>query len=371
MSKRDNLSDYFTDLYQGIKSKKPDASRNPQDFRSEIERIKTGDDVPPFDGTIEIDGVPATDYTDYYDKGKTEGIAEGFADGKEAGIAEGFADGKEAGIAEGYQTGYTEGESEGYGNGYIAGEADGKADGYANGYTEGNQAGYIEGKQAEYDAFWDAFQQNGERRNYYMVFRSNGAVWTPANFKPKYDIICEGDATQCFNGWEIAGNEIDLSAVLKRQGITLDTSKATNLREFFAYGYNFIGELPAISCASAGANTAYLFRGVQVTKIEKVIVTEQTEYTEWFTYCNNLAEIRFEGAISNDINFGYSGLMSKASIQDIMQHLSEITAGKTVTISMNAVNADFETSAGAHNGSTSEEWLALVNTRPNWTINLV
>ncbi len=40
MSKSDNLNDYLADLYQGIASKKPGASKNPQDFRSEIESIK-------------------------------------------------------------------------------------------------------------------------------------------------------------------------------------------------------------------------------------------------------------------------------------------------------------------------------------------
>lgn len=42
MSKENNLKDYLTDLYQGIASKKPDASKNPQDFRAEIEAIETG-----------------------------------------------------------------------------------------------------------------------------------------------------------------------------------------------------------------------------------------------------------------------------------------------------------------------------------------
>lgn len=39
MSKTNNLKDYLTDLYEGISSRKPDASRNPQDFRREIESI--------------------------------------------------------------------------------------------------------------------------------------------------------------------------------------------------------------------------------------------------------------------------------------------------------------------------------------------
>ena len=39
MSKENNLKDYLTDLYAGIATKKPDASRNPQNFRAEIESI--------------------------------------------------------------------------------------------------------------------------------------------------------------------------------------------------------------------------------------------------------------------------------------------------------------------------------------------
>ena len=58
MSKENNLTDFLTDLYDGISIKKPDASRNPQNFRAEIEAIKTGG--IPWDGdyTIEGDALP-------------------------------------------------------------------------------------------------------------------------------------------------------------------------------------------------------------------------------------------------------------------------------------------------------------------------
>ena len=39
MAKNNNLKDYLVDLYQGIASRKPNASKNPQDFRSEIENL--------------------------------------------------------------------------------------------------------------------------------------------------------------------------------------------------------------------------------------------------------------------------------------------------------------------------------------------
>lgn len=61
MGKQDNLRDYLADLYQGIKTKKPNASRNPQDFRSEIESIEVGGGsaLPYYDGTVIIEKVSA------------------------------------------------------------------------------------------------------------------------------------------------------------------------------------------------------------------------------------------------------------------------------------------------------------------------
>lgn len=44
MAKTNNLQDYLKDLYAGISSRKADASKNPQDFRQEIENLVfTGD----------------------------------------------------------------------------------------------------------------------------------------------------------------------------------------------------------------------------------------------------------------------------------------------------------------------------------------
>lgn len=39
MSKEDNIRDFLADLYQGIATKKPNASKNPQNFRAEVESI--------------------------------------------------------------------------------------------------------------------------------------------------------------------------------------------------------------------------------------------------------------------------------------------------------------------------------------------
>ena len=40
------------------------------------------------------------------------------------------------------------------------------------------------GKKSEYDAFWDTYQSNGTRTDYYNAFAGKG--WTQTNLKPKY-----------------------------------------------------------------------------------------------------------------------------------------------------------------------------------------
>lgn len=232
------------------------------------------------------------------------------------------------------------------------------------------QRAYEAGKKSEYDAFWDSFQKNGERRYYYYAFLNSGFGWSKKTFKPKYDIICEGSASQCFYAWENTEETINFGAVLKQQGVILDTSRATNVSNFFAYGKSFIGEFPTISCENAGANTNGLFRGCKVSKIEKLIVTEQTSFDASFSGCYELVDIVFEGTIAKgNLNTSSCTKLSKASIISVISHLSDTTTGLTVTLSKTAVDDAFEEEGGAV-GSVSSEWDALVATKPNWTIAL-
>ena len=52
--------------------------------------------------------------------------------------------------------------------------------------AENQQNVFDAGKKSEYDAFWDAYQQNGNRRNYAFAF--SGQAWGCNAFKPKYPI---------------------------------------------------------------------------------------------------------------------------------------------------------------------------------------
>lgn len=53
--------------------------------------------------------------------------------------------------------------------------------------AENEQKVFDAGKKAEYDRFWDALQENGNRINYEYAFGGRG--WTAETFKPKYPFL--------------------------------------------------------------------------------------------------------------------------------------------------------------------------------------
>jgi hypothetical protein len=77
-----------------------------------------------------------------------------------------------------------------------------------------------------------------------------------------------------------------------------------------------------------------------------------------------LKNVIFEGTIGCDFNMSIAPILSKASITNIIEHLSTTTSGLSVTLSKAAV----ETAFGS---TTSAEWTSLIATKSNWTISLV
>jgi hypothetical protein len=193
---------------------------------------------------------------------------------------------------------------------------------------------YAAGKQAEYDAFWDGMQNNGNRTEYANAFNNVG--WTDITFKPKYDFVCVGNIYAMFAYSRFT--ELNKS---------LDISKATNTGSLFYY-------------------STYL------KTVHRLVIAETTDLqTTTFAYCLSLENLSVEGTIGqNNFNTQWSTKLTKASITSIVNALSTTTTGLTVTLSATAVNNAFATSEGIADGSTSGEWLALVATKSNWTIAL-
>lgn len=249
-------------------------------------------------------------------------------------------------------------------DGYSSGYSIGKEAGYRDGLDVGYQEGKSYGQRAEYDRFWDAYQSKGRRNMYDGAFA--GTCWTTETFRPKYDIKNFHSAMSMF--WSSL-MQIDLPTYLESLGITLDFSNVTSMRNAFAYSYfTRLGVLDLSKASSA--SDAFPFMTKLVT-IDKIIVSPDTMFTYWFNGDTALTHVIFEGTIAkNGLNLQWCPL-DKESLTSIVNALSTTTSGLSVTLSKSAVNTAFETSAGAADGSTSAEWLALVATRSNWTISLV
>lgn len=267
--------------------------------------------------------------------------------------------------------------SHGYGIGYSLGENDG--------IYIGKSEGKLEGKKDAYDEFWDTFQQYGERVWYQNAF---GSQWTPALFKPKYQMIptsafymfysnqaeylvIEDFVDFCDELAEEQGKQIGIGIEYcdeKGHYQLIDFKNCTNIQ----YG------LAALHTKHLGvidlrkATTTYgLFythnaakNGIQ--KIDKIISSATTNFVDsTFQNATYLSEVTFEGVIAKNINLGACPL-NKASIASVIDVLSDSVSGLTATFKKTAKEAAFPDEA---------DWIELIAPKSNqyngnWTIAL-
>lgn len=219
---------------------------------------------------------------------------------------------------------------------------------------------YEAGKKAEYDTFWDIYQQNGNRDNYRNAFAGNG--WNEHTLKPKYDITPKA-AYMMFYNLDSNAN-IDLVKIEEECGIKFNFSQCTEFQYiFYSSGVVRIGE---IDTRSASAFSQFAANNQTLHTIEKFIFKEdgsQTFYNVgWFTP-PRLQNITIEGKIGNSLN-ATSSVLTKQSIISFINALSDTSTEKTFALSRTAVT-------NAFGSIDNEEWAALVASKPNWTISLV
>lgn len=227
--------------------------------------------------------------------------------------------------------------------------------------NEGVNEVYEAGKKAEHEAFWDEFQSVDT-----FVGLFAGVGWNEKTFRPKTIRIDLKNANYCFYYNSFEG---DLAEWCKELGIEL-LLKPTGLSNMFCYSR--FTRIPEVDASQAGSLLNTFAYNENLVTIDKLILKNDGTNTFPSTFNNNISlqNIIFEGIIGQNINIRWSTKLTKASLTSFMEHLST-TAAFNVTMSREAVNNAFETSEGASDGSTSEEWLALVNARQNATIALV
>ena len=243
---------------------------------------------------------------------------------------------------------------------------------YDAGYAAGQSAGGGD-TEAERKAFWDAFQNQGKRTDYTYAF-SRGK-WLKESLRPIYDFKPTGEgAKNMFYFCPLYSNELfSMEDVERDCGIVFDFSACTTLSSTFnncPFSVLNVIDVRNATAANALYQAFYNGSGGSLKRINRLIFSENTKIG-WgvFGYCSSLTYVGFEGTIAASIDVHWSPL-DKESLQSLMVALSSTASGFTATISQSAVDIAFETSKGAKDGGTSEEWRALVDARPNWTITL-
>lgn len=192
-------------------------------------------------------------------------------------------------------------------------------------------ATYAAGKQAEYDRFWDDYQENGNRTSYLYAFA--GRAWTNETFKPKHPIKV-GNATCMF----------------------------------------YFSSIPHIDCeidfADPFLGLTNMFASAWVERISrfKSYVT-LNYYSSTFTSCSRLTDISFvEGSvIGRSINFKSSPLTVESAkrVITILEDYSGTADEYTYSVTFSASTLELLEAEGATapNGDT---WMNYIQSK-GWT----
>ena len=236
---------------------------------------------------------------------------------------------------------------------------------YTNIYAEKSEEMIVQynkswGMQRTYDIFWDDFQKKGTQTYYAYAFMTDR--WSEKNFCPKYDITGT-DLSGCFSNTRM---QIDLVKHLKKCGIQLNTSSATNLASMFNGCYfTHIGEIDVRNYADLRYTFAAMF---YCHTVDKLILREDgtNTFTDAFASSKKLVNLTIEGCLGNNIDLHWAQELSKQSIQSIMEAANKVKLLEnkppefTITLSVAAVNKAYETASGENNGIDSSEWSQIV-----------
>lgn len=220
-------------------------------------------------------------------------------------------------------------------------------------HYQGYSEGIVQGRQEQYDEFWDVFQENGNRQNYYMAFQSSGhASWDDRNFKPKYDIRPITTAQYLFYSFGSAAQKIlDLKQMLDDSGVVLDLSQCRY--NFYVFIGSSFSHIPYVDFTGSSTNLdiCEVFRNcIHLETVDGIKVKRELLFTNTFHGCGKLRNILFDGEIGNSIDFHWSPLLTVESLRSILAALSKNNTyanGKTLTLntaSKAVIEADAECS---------------------------
>lgn len=175
---------------------------------------------------------------------------------------------------------------------------EGLEEGYQNGKTDGISIGAAN----EHNDFWDTYQQNGNRRNYFCGF--GGVGWTDKHFEPKYPIIATAADYMFY-----ASNITDINVPIRLEVNSFQQA----------------------------------FRSSTVKNVQEIIVTQPTHTGSWFSYCNTIEEIRItcegNGCLGRTHVALLSGSISHDSLVSVINALQDLVPlGVTYSFEIGGTN---------------------------------
>lgn len=212
-------------------------------------------------------------------------------------------------------------------------------------YNEGVEAG----KKAEYDRFWDAYQNYGNRADYQNGFSGEG--WTDETFKPKYDIVSNNN----YMVFRRCGLK-DLGATIRNSGKRVILLNHTMLQYTFQHsqqlevieGIEFTVPLKHITDPFAYCP--------KLRKIQTLPIAEDATQLN-FTNIPALEDISFSGVLPVNISFAQSPKLTTESVQSIIDHLKDLTGATAQTLTFHATVG----------GKLTAEQKAAITSK-NWTL---
>ena len=196
------------------------------------------------------------------------------------------------------------------------------------------EQGVADGKQAEYDRFWDEYQDSGNRTNYEYAFAGLG--WNEKTFFPKYNVFSGNTIHYILRNNAFAGDFVQRMIDLGFGDVCFTPNSPT---QPFRAMLN-VTRLPVIRPTATGYLYALNYCYSDNSSLETIDCVLGTcpntnrgiTFTSAFDGCTSLKNIRFEGTIVNPISFKDSGLLSDESVQDIIDHLGDLTGQTAKTV---------------------------------------
>lgn len=190
---------------------------------------------------------------------------------------------------------------------------------------------YEAGQKSEYDRFWNAYQESGNKTNYRYAFA--GKNWTDEIYNPKYDIVAEytngsdAESNNMFTYTEITDTKVPI--------ILRSSSATAQYTGLFYYAANLV-TVPMLKFEGNFAHNTNCFQGAK-----------------------NLENITFGGSITQSgMNLSYCNKLTVDSMLSLFDCLVDYSgSGSTYSLTLGTTNL---------NKLTNEQ--KAIATQKGWTL---